>query len=143
MSEQWATFERVGTVIAVQLTQPLEWRTQGGALMRGEAGDWVITDPTGGPRTAKDANFRATHVRAHGDRWRRVARVHARRAQPGETVNTQEGVLVAGEAAAWVVKDASGAEWIVPEEHFQRTYRPWRDAFEPGPRPSSPTEGLE
>mgnify|MGYP000976075124 CR=1 FL=1 len=110
MSEQWATFERVGTVIAVKLDQPLEWMTPDGAVMRGEAGDWLITDPTGGYRNAKDANFRATHRRAHGDRWRRVSRVHARRARPGETVATSEGVLVAGNGAAWVVKDASGAE---------------------------------
>lgn len=123
MTEIWGTFERVGTVVAIQLKKPLEWRTSEGAVLRGETGDWLITDPSGGQRTAKDANFHATHTWEQGDQWRRTSFVQARRARPGETVDTQEGPLTAKPSASWVVRDALGAVWIVPEDHFVRTYR--------------------
>lgn len=123
MTGQWETFERVGTVIAVRLGEPLEWRTSEGAVMRGEPGDWLVTDPTGERRTVKDASFRATHAPEEGDRWRRTARVRARPAKPGETVETQEGPVVAGDGPTWVVRDLAGAEWLVPDQHFRRAYR--------------------
>lgn len=89
--------------------------------MRGRAGDWLVTDATGGARTVLDASFRASHRHVNGTIWERVAIVSARPAEPGQTLATPEGrtTSVAGD---WHVRDADGAEWFVPDEHFRRSY---------------------
>lgn len=119
----WAAYVRVGRVRAVRLTEPTRWQTPTGDELRAEAGDWLVTDETGGQRSVTDDSFRASHVHEHGDLWRRTSRVLARRVRPGEVVRTQEGPTVAG-STGWVVRDQRGHRWIVPADHFDAAYRP-------------------
>lgn len=118
----WVEYERIGEVRAERLTRPLEWASAGGDQLTGAAGDWVVSDPSGGRRTVTDASFRAGHRHLAGDRWARTGRVRARPAWDGETVSTQEGPAVA-RPGSWVVQDEAGNEWIVPEDHLSASYR--------------------
>ena len=119
----WADFERVGEVRAERLARPLSWESTGGDELAGAAGDWLVSDPSGGRRTVTDASFRAGHRHVSGDRWERTGRVRARPAREGEIVRTQEGSSVAG-ATSWVVSDEAGNEWIVGDDHLRTGYRP-------------------
>ncbi len=118
----WATYERLGHVRATRLRAVHHWTTAAGARMRGGPGDWLVVDPTGGERTVAGSLFRATHSHLEGDRWRRVGRVTARRATPGETVTSLEGGQRA-RTGDWVVRDPTGNEWLVPERVFASSYR--------------------
>lgn len=118
----WATYERVGQVRATRLNAAHRWTTAGGARMRGEPGDWLVVDPMGGERTVAASVFRATHAHIEADRWRRVGRVTARRANLGEMIASLEGGQRAG-AGDWVVRDPVGNEWLVPERVFAGSYR--------------------
>ena len=117
----WRQYRRFGVVTAVRLTAPHDWQTETGETLTGQPGDWLVTDASG-QRTVTDPSFRATHLRLDGDRWQRTAEVDARPVRPGERVETQEGATTAG-ADGWVVRDADGNEWIVPDATFRAGYR--------------------
>ena len=117
----WRQYRRFGVVTAVRLTAPHDWQTETGETLTGQPGDWLVTDASG-QRTITDPSFRATHLRLDGDRWQRTAEVDARPVRPGERVETQEGATTAG-ADGWVVRDADGNEWIVPDATFRAGYR--------------------
>lgn len=118
----WQRYRRFGVVRATQLTDPHPWQTATGETLIGQPGDWLVTDAAGSTRTVTDASFRATHLRLDGDRWQRTSEVDARPVRPGERVQTQEGPTTAG-TDGWVVRDADGNHWIVPEEKFRDSYR--------------------
>ena len=117
----WRQYRRFGVVTATRLTEPHEWQTETGETLIGRPGDWLVTDASG-KRTVTDASFRATHLPLDGDRWQRTAEVDARPVRPGERIGTQEGPTTAG-ADGWVVRDADGNQWIVPEATFRAGYR--------------------
>lgn len=119
----WAEFERVGEVLAEPLAAPLTWTTSDGDQLTGAAGDWLVSDASGGRRTVTDASFRAGHRHLADDRWQRVGRVQARPAEAGERIITQEGPVAAG-PGTWVLRDADGSQWVVPSEHLRTAYRP-------------------
>lgn len=119
----WRRYRRFGVVTATQLTEVTPWQTTSGETLVGQPGDWMVTDDSDSRRTVTDASFRATHLRLEGDRWQRTAEVDARPVRPGEQVDTQEGPTTAGQSG-WVVRDAAGNQWIVPEHKFQEGYRP-------------------
>lgn len=119
----WRRYRRVGEVTATRLTEPHSWQTDAGETLVGQPGDWLVTDDAGSLRTVTDASFRATHDHLKGDRWQRTAEVDARPVVPGEQVRTQEGPTTAG-SGGWVVRDADGNQWIVPEAQFRAGYRP-------------------
>lgn len=118
----WQRYRRFGVVEARQLTEPHPWQPATGETLIGRPGDWLVTDAAGSLRTVTDASFRATHLRLEGDRWRRTSEVDARPVRPGELVETQEGPTTAG-PDGWVVRDADGNHWIVPEAKFRESYR--------------------
>ena len=119
----WSRFLRVGTVRATRLDYGFDWTSPRGDRLHGNPGDWRVEDESGGVRAVKDASFRATHERVGEDRWRRVAVVRARTARSGERVDTQEGPSIA-EEGDWLVEDADGHRWLVPNEHFVTAYTP-------------------
>lgn len=118
----WRRYRRFGVVTATRLNQPHPWSTATGETLVGQPGDWLVTDAAGNPRTVTDASFRATHRQLDGDRWERTSEVDARPVRPGERIETQEGPTTAG-PDGWVVRDADGNHWIVPEATFRAGYR--------------------
>ncbi|MFT4110395.1 RyR domain-containing protein, partial [Propionicimonas sp.] len=121
-AEAWARFERLGTVEAEPLAEPVAWTAPGGESLTSPAGSWLVIDATGGRRTVTDDSFRATHEQLADGTWRRAGVVRARLARDGEEVSTQEGVTV-GTPGSWLVEDADGHRWLVPSDHFAASYR--------------------
>lgn len=118
-----ALFRRVGEVRAVRLDQDHVWTTSTGSLMRGHAGDWLVTGPDGVERTVAGVEFPQLYELVEGDRYRRLGTVTARRASARETVATLEGDAVA-DPGDWVVTDSRGHSWPVPDAEFRASYEP-------------------
>ncbi len=121
MSEDPRRFRRIGEVRAVVLDTPYEWTTTGGALLRGEAGDWLITSAEGGVRTARDAQFRATYEHVQGSVWRRIGSVIAWQTQSEVEVHTLEGTVTA-HRGDWIVQADDGSTWPVTDPVFRASY---------------------
>jgi len=120
---EWRLVRRRGTVRARRLVQDFEWTTPGGDILRGASGDWLVTDDSGGQRTVSDDFFRAHHSQLSEDMWERTASLEARQALPGERIESPEGLETAS-PDDWVLRDATGAQWIVSDKHFRASYRP-------------------
>ncbi len=107
---------------AVRRREAWEWTASDGTVLRGEAGDWEVTDADGARSVAADT-FELTHEHVSGDRWRRTGEVEARRARPGEVVLSPEGSATAG-TDQWVLRGSAGEQWLVSETHLARAYEP-------------------
>ncbi|MGE0782349.1 RyR domain-containing protein [Mycolicibacterium sp.] len=121
----WESFERTGTVIARQRSEPWTWTTGSGAKMTAEPGDWEVRDADGGSSwSVRDGIFQSTYVPADtaANWYRRVGTVQARRARPGERIETLEGPASAANGD-WIVKGEQGEMWPVPADQFARRYR--------------------
>ena len=114
-------FRRRGEVTAVRRDEPWTWTTSDGTAMRGQAGDWEVTDDDGAARSVDAAIFDQTHEPIDGDRWRRVGEVRGRQARPGEVVHSLEGDQTA-RLGQWVLRGVAGEEWLVSTEHLEATY---------------------
>jgi len=116
-------FQRVGSVQASQLTEPMAWTNHVGEQMHGFAGDWRVIDDAGNLRTVTDPDFQSSHEPAGVGRWRRVGSYLAW--QVGETVvvRTKEGKATA-RPGDWVVEAPTGERWPVRDEQFRWSYRP-------------------
>ena len=117
----WVRFRRRGEVTAVRRDEPWTWTTSDGTAMRGQAGDWEVTDDDGAARSVDAAIFDQTHEPIDGDRWRRVGEVRGRQARPGEVVHSLEGDQTA-RLGQWVLRGVAGEEWLVSTEHLEATY---------------------
>jgi hypothetical protein len=116
----WVHFRRRGEVTAVRRTEPWTWTTSDGAVMRGRAGDWEVTDH-GGSRSVDATIFEQTHEPIGGDRWRRTGEVRGRQARPGELVHSLEGDQTA-RLGQWVLSGIAGEEWLVSTDHLESAY---------------------
>lgn len=121
MSEDARRFRRVGEVRAVVLDAPCEWTTTSGELLRGDAGDWLITSADGGVRTARDAQFQASYEHVQGSVWRRIGSVTAWQTQSEVDVHTLEGRVTA-HRGDWIVRADDGSTWPVTDQVFRATY---------------------
>lgn len=121
MTYSWSRYRKTGVVTARRLSENVEWTTEAGDRMTGAAGDWLVVDVTGGERTVVDATFRASHRHVEGDRWERCSVVEARQATATETVSSAEGEATA-RPGNWIVRDAPGNAWPVPDAHFRQAY---------------------
>jgi hypothetical protein len=117
-----ASFCRVGIVRAGQLSAAWPWTGRSGNQMRGGAGDWRVVDDGGDERTVRDLEFRATHERIDGDRWRRTGLVRAWQATESVAVRTMEGRVIA-QPGDWIVEGERGARWPVSDEQFWPGHR--------------------
>ncbi len=124
--EEATKFQRVGIVRARRLDVHWPWIRRHGEHLIGEAGDWQVRDKAGDERTVRDAEFRKTHERLDGDRWRRRGTLRAWRVTEKVTLRTIEGRTHAY-PGDWVVEGLSGERWPVPHEQFRRTYRAVQD----------------
>ena len=115
-------YARQPTIVsAKRLDRAHRWQTSTGETLTGTAGDWLVTDASGGQRTVKDGAFRAMHRHIDGDRWERVGSVRARRVQTREEVATLEGVVTAL-LGDWVLTADAGGSWPVSDDYFSSAY---------------------
>jgi hypothetical protein len=121
MSTSMSLFRRRGTVIARPLQSPRRWFTTAGDEMSADAGDWWVVDGGGRGRSIRDEEFRATHELVTGEVYRRTGVMSARRVEQSEVVDTLEGRAIA-HRGMWVVTDASGQSWPVPDSEFRAGY---------------------
>ena len=135
-----ARFERVGSVRASPLTEPLAWTNHAGEQMHGFAGDWRVIDDAGNLRTVSDPEFQASHEPMGDGRWRRVGTYLAWQVSEAVVVRTKEGRVTA-RPGDWVVEAPTGERWPVRDEQFRWSYR--RSRSGPGvpvPRDQASTE---
>lgn len=115
-------YARQPTIVsAKRLDRAHRWQTSTGETLTGTAGDWLVTDASGGQRTVKDGAFRAMHRHIDGDRWERVGSVRARRVQATEEVATLEGVVTAL-PGDWVLTADAGGSWPVSDDYFSSAH---------------------
>ncbi len=88
--------------------------------MVAQAGDWALQSD-GECWSVRDDIFHATYRHVEGAQWQRRGKVLARRAQPGEIVETLEGPTTASDGD-WVVRGADGEQWPVPGDEFALRY---------------------
>jgi hypothetical protein len=125
--QQWHPYRRLGEVTAERHQEPWSWNTESGATMHAAPGDWKLHDADGSTWSVRDDRFRATYEPVDHDNpadrkhWRRIGIVQARRARDTETIPTLEGEVPARDTD-WVVRDDSGAQWVVPGDKFAQRY---------------------
>lgn len=118
-----APYRRLGVVTARKLDATHEWLTSEGSELRGERGDWLVVDAAGVERTVSAAQFPQMYRPLGGGRFRRSGTVLARRATAEEVVDTLEGAALA-RPGMWVLTDAAGGSWPVPDNVFRAGYEP-------------------
>ncbi len=89
--------------------------------MHAKRGDWDVRDDAGGRWSVRNDVFRTSYRRLDGNRWKANGVVLARRSKPGETVETLEGAVTAGDDY-WVVMGDQGEQWVTPNARFERRY---------------------
>jgi hypothetical protein len=119
MTEGWHLFRRVGLVKAERLAEPETWTTDSGALMKGQAGDWRVSD---GDRTwtVGTAEFERSYERVNCG-FRRRGTVMARKGRAGEVVSTLEGDVEV-RPGDMIVRGEGGETWPVPPARFAAAY---------------------
>jgi hypothetical protein len=118
----WGHYRRVGQVTAERLRLTRKWRSETGSTLVARPGDWMITGPDGRRWSVDEEIFHDTYRALGGARFERTGTVRARRASPGELVNTIEGEALAGEDD-WIVEGKAGERWVVPGPHFIEAYQ--------------------
>lgn len=116
-------FRRVGEVVAKRSQTSWTWSAEDGNVLRGNAGDWHVTDEAGRSWSVKPEEFEASYAAIGDDRWRRTGIVNARPGLIGEQIATLEGITYVNEES-WVLQSPSGARWIVPAARFHASYLP-------------------
>lgn len=116
-------FRRIGEVRAERLRSDRAWTHVSGGRLTGASGDWRVVDEGGVERTIRDQEFRATHERLDGDRWRRTGTVRAWRVNEVTVLRTIEGKAVA-RPDDWIVQGPGGERWPVTGQQFMHGYRP-------------------
>jgi hypothetical protein len=119
----WESFRRTGTVTAVQRDAAWAWTAHSGQTMQAKAGDWAVQDATGDSWSVGDGIFQGSYEVIDKDKklWRRSGVVYARPSRIAETVQTQEGPVLAA-PGDWVVKGTRDELWPVPADAFAQRY---------------------
>lgn len=118
-----ARYEPTTVAHARQLCEPLIWHNENGATLRAEVGDWELADDDGKRWTVAPDSFSRTYRRLPDGRYVKHEPVDAVRLRAPLAVPTREGSSTA-EPGDWLLRDAEGALWPVPDEVFRARYRP-------------------
>jgi hypothetical protein len=117
----WVEVTRRGEVTAVRSDAPWTWTSESGETMRGEAGDWRVTNESGRSWSVAPKIFASTYEHVNGNRWRRTGRAWARLAVSGEVIKSLEGRQTAADGD-WVIRGSKGDEWVTSSDHFAASY---------------------
>ena len=112
-------------VKAVQIREPRVWTTERGDELRGEPGDWLLSDSRSS-WTVAGSVFEATYRPTGDGRWVKVATIGAVRVEVPTSCATLEGRATAL-AGDYVARNPTGEVWPIPAEVFERTYAPATD----------------
>jgi len=118
-----ARFTPTAVVRARRLDHPLSWRDSRGTTLRAAAGDWELTDPDGARWTISPEAFARSYHRLPDGRFAKHETVEAVRLRRAVEVPTREGPVTA-QPGDWLLRDAEGAVWPVPDALFRARYRP-------------------
>lgn len=118
---QWQRFRRTGTVIAKQHPAQWSWTAASGQTMHAGPGDWEVRGAGNETWSVREDIFRSTHQQLNTTHWRRTGVVSARKAHPGEVIDTLEGPLAAQDGD-WIVRGSAGEQWPVRPEIFAQQY---------------------
>jgi hypothetical protein len=118
-------YRKLGTVSAEKLNQPIEWKTGNGDSMRGEAGDWMVSDGSGSKWTVKPDIFAQTYGEVPGSagQYQKTALGVARRLTFPTTIETLEG-KGSGKAGDYMMRGPAGESYIVSKGKFESIYVP-------------------
>lgn len=117
-------FVSTSVVTARRLDETLTWRTVHGDELRARPGDWELTDADGDRWTVAPETFARTYRRLpDGRRFVKHEEVEAVRVRESVCVPTHEGPVVA-RPGDWLLRDAAGVMWPVPNVRFRARYRP-------------------
>jgi hypothetical protein len=120
-SSSWVEVSRRGEVTAVRSDVSWTWTSESGETMRGEAGDWRVTNESGRSWSVAPKIFANTYEHIDGSRWRRTGRAQARPAVSGEVIRSLEGRQTATDGD-WVIRGSNGEEWVTNSDHFAASY---------------------
>lgn len=125
LARQLHQYRKVGTVKAVRLTEPTEWTTAKGEVMRAEAGDWQITGPDGSIWSVKPDIFAQTYSAVPGSagEFAKTAITRAMKLTEAVTIQTLEGEG-SGAPGDYLVVGPKGEQYIVPGAKFEAMYKP-------------------
>lgn len=118
-----ARFLPTAVVTAHPLDEPLTWAGPHGSRLSAAAGDWLLRDAAGATWTVAPDTFARTYRRLSDGRYARHEPVRAARLTGPVEVETREGRVTA-RAGDWLLRDAAGAVWPVPDGQFRERYRP-------------------
>jgi PGDYG protein len=121
--DQAQRYQPCTVVSAHRLVAALTWRTDRGAPMRAEPGDWELTDEQGNRWTVEPETFARSYRRQPDGRYAKHELVDAVQLTYPLEVPTTEGVSTA-RIGDWLLRDAAGAVWPVPDQQFRVRYRP-------------------
>jgi len=118
-----APYQPTAVVSARRLTEPLTWRSDRGATLHAAAGDWELTASNGDRWTVAPEAFDRSYRQLPDGRYAKHETVHAVQLTRSVQVPTREGTSTAS-SGDWLLRDANGALWPVPDEVFRTRYRP-------------------
>ncbi len=118
---EWQRYRRCGEVTAERRDYRWTWKTDAGASLVAEPGDWAVAGDVGHERCVSADVFEATHEWIEQGRYRRIGTVLARPATAGEVVATLEGEIIA-QPGDWIVEGTRGERWPVSAVRFSATY---------------------
>ena len=118
-------YRKLGTVKAEKLDKPLEWKSGNGDVMRGEAGDWMVSDGGGGKWTVKPDIFAQTYGEVPGNpgQFQKTVPGIARRLTFPTQIETLEGTGT-GKAGDYLMRGPKGEQYIVSKGKFESIYAP-------------------
>ena len=96
------------------------WTTDAGDEMSADAGDWWVSDSSGGGRSVAGDRFTELYADAADGWYRRTGTVTATQVKVTVTIETLEGPAQA-RRDDWIVDDGLG-RWPVPDTHFRQGY---------------------
>lgn len=120
---QQRTYNRSGTVTAERLEKQWHWATDTGSPMKGEIGDWKVTDADGDSNSVKPDVFAESYALVEGDTYRRTGQIQARPATAEEYLETTEGPDTATETH-WLAIRSADDHWFIPGHKFERNLEP-------------------
>jgi hypothetical protein len=122
----WQPHHRIEQVTAKRHWMPWKWTSPGGRIIRAGKGSWEVRIADNESWPVANKLFRSSYSHVGGKYWIRTTTVWARRARPGEVIETPDAGAHAAREGHWVVQGESGQHWLIPDEKFQRRYKSGR-----------------
>lgn len=118
---KWMPYRRKGEVTARRHLADWTWSAQAGKDIHAARGDWLVSDGPDHSWSVRHEVFETSYEHLGGDRWRARGVALARKAEPGELIETLDGPETALEGD-WIVMGDGGEQWPTSAERFGTRY---------------------